>query len=429
MNKKKKIVWTILAVLLLPITVQCEEFGGLEGVVIIGENSNSGSPDSIEENDEVQIQPDDIKEKLELSFDGTYLIQESDSYFNINIDISLINWKMQTQRLSNAVEAVLIYQDEYKFPGMVDFGEHDQIGVLEQVSGTIIFTVPIIVAFADTTELQLELTVDGNINIESLSLKDKIEDWDDTTVIPFSYADRTSDELELHLGENYLTDSWNGDSNEAYKWVIQNVSIINWSNETIDLEDALYMLLTYMNKYGFEAQGGFQEDEIEPLEIINADIAFHIPNIVAEAKKGMTGIQIRLQDNEWEKEYVFNKTVDVNNKFANGKKARMGIKLSNFYGTEEVPRGVLINKVFEGSPAERAQLKKGDIITEINGNTFQNVTEFKELLSNYTTGSMLILNVYSKYKNNNTYHLHSVSFHMSTRDYENVSKYDSITMY
>ena len=80
---------------------------------------------------------------------------------------------------------------------------------------------------------------------------------------------------------------------------MQDISVINWSQDTISLEDQIYILLTYKDKYGFEAQLDLPQDELQKLESINGKMAFHVPNIVADAEAGMTGLQIKLQEDEW----------------------------------------------------------------------------------------------------------------------------------
>jgi len=404
-----------LAVLLTPLLVTAEDFGGLEGVVIIGENASSSSSDQTSENEEVQVQSEDIEEKLAWSLDGLYLMRLSDQYFNIFIDIGLVNWKVQTESLSNIVSANLIYQDEYIFSGEVDFGSHTQIGVLEEVDGSIMFTVPDIVAFAGPSALQLEMIVDGEETVEPFDLTKAVEESGETVNIPFSYDERTTDELELSLGDSYLTDTWNGDSNDAYKWIIQDISLINWSDKIIKLEDSMYLLLTYMNKYGFEAQGDFPVDEIKPLEIINVEWAFHIPNIVAEAKDGMTGLHIRVQDDEWEREFSVDKSI-LESRQENGvnnlSSGKIGIQVKAYMGSDSVPKGVQITRVEKGSPAELVNLKKWDIITAINGQSTSSTADFRKVMSKYSPGTAVTLTIYTKAKNGKEYSSRKVDFEL-----------------
>jgi predicted metalloprotease with PDZ domain len=50
-----------------------------------------------------------------------------------------------------------------------------------------------------------------------------------------------------------------------------------------------------------------------------------------------------------------------------GQRARMGVMLATRAGAEDAALGARIERVFEGSPAEEAGLRAGDIITAING--------------------------------------------------------------
>ncbi|MDY2939141.1 MAG: trypsin-like peptidase domain-containing protein [Fusicatenibacter sp.] len=56
---------------------------------------------------------------------------------------------------------------------------------------------------------------------------------------------------------------------------------------------------------------------------------------------------------------------------------------SQSYG---IPSGVCIMNVMEGSPAEQAGMKKGDVITKFDGRTVTNATGLKEILTYYAAG-------------------------------------------
>lgn len=83
-------------------------------------------------------------------------------------------------------------------------------------------------------------------------------------------------------------------------------------------------------------------------------------NVVAEEERGYLGVS------------VVDVTADV----------------SKSYG---LPQGVYINSVNEGSGAEAAGMKKGDIVTAVNGKTVRSVSELKEYLSYYKAGETVTL--------------------------------------
>jgi len=55
--------------------------------------------------------------------------------------------------------------------------------------------------------------------------------------------------------------------------------------------------------------------------------------------------------------------------------------------------GVLVAEVQPEGPAAKHDIKKGDIITEINRNTISNVSEFKRALIIANTGEKLLLHI------------------------------------
>lgn len=57
--------------------------------------------------------------------------------------------------------------------------------------------------------------------------------------------------------------------------------------------------------------------------------------------------------------------------------------VSEAYG---IPAGVRIVEVVEGSPADEAGIKKGDILTEFDGRTVTNSSGLQDILSYYAEG-------------------------------------------
>jgi len=59
----------------------------------------------------------------------------------------------------------------------------------------------------------------------------------------------------------------------------------------------------------------------------------------------------------------------------------------------ETPQGVLINEIEEGFPAEKAGLRRGDIITSINGKNIKNTNDFRVHVGHLPPGAILKLKV------------------------------------
>lgn len=61
---------------------------------------------------------------------------------------------------------------------------------------------------------------------------------------------------------------------------------------------------------------------------------------------------------------------------------------------KDIDNGVYVYKVYDGSAAEKAGLRPGDIIVGLDGNAITTMSQLKELLSYYAAGEEIILNVY-----------------------------------
>lgn len=65
-------------------------------------------------------------------------------------------------------------------------------------------------------------------------------------------------------------------------------------------------------------------------------------------------------------------------------------EMSSLYG---IPRGVYITDVSEGSPAEDAGLKKGDIITKFDSSGVNSMSELKDMLAYYAAGEEVTVTI------------------------------------
>ena len=188
----------------------------------------------------------------------------------------------------------------------MDFHGEMEIGMLVKLDGTLSFTVPNIVAMADKDSLELEFTVLDETYTEELDLTAIAESTFEEVEMPFDYETRESDELEVHLGAAYILDTWKGEKDEKYKWIVQEISMINWFASKKEIAGVLYALLTYMDKYGFEAQVEFPQVQMESLEMIQGNLIFHVPVIVTTADEGTLALQMNLSDNSWIEDFDIN---------------------------------------------------------------------------------------------------------------------------
>ena len=70
--------------------------------------------------------------------------------------------------------------------------------------------------------------------------------------------------------------------------------------------------------------------------------------------------------------------------------ADVSAEISSNYG---IPTGVCVMNVIEDSPAEKAGMKKGDVITKFDGRSISNAKGLKETLSYYAAGETVDVTV------------------------------------
>ena len=84
---------------------------------------------------------------------------------------------------------------------------------------------------------------------------------------------------------------------------------------------------------------------------------------------------------------------------------RFGVGVQDFDGPDEAmrswpPAGIQITQVEEGSPAEKAQLQPGDIITEVDGVRVKTYTELTAQIDKHEAGDTITLKIYRYYDEN-----------------------------
>jgi serine protease Do len=63
-------------------------------------------------------------------------------------------------------------------------------------------------------------------------------------------------------------------------------------------------------------------------------------------------------------------------------------------GIDESVKGILINQIYEDSPAEEAGLKENDVVVSIDGETGESLSDFVELVSSKEPGTEIEIKVY-----------------------------------
>ena len=72
-------------------------------------------------------------------------------------------------------------------------------------------------------------------------------------------------------------------------------------------------------------------------------------------------------------------------------------RVARYFGMSEV-RGVIVSDVYKKGPADKADLRVGDIILEVNGDRVNSAEEFSSVLSDANPGDVLKLKVFREHK-------------------------------
>lgn len=295
----------LLLIFAIPTEAFGEDFDGLEGVIVLNPSDEDAKTSSNTSNSG--------NEGLDLTVKENAVERISETYSNIILNVSLMNWDVSGYQLDDAVSAQLYYQDQFEYPATMDFHGETEIGMLVNLDGTLTFTVPNIVAMADKDSIELELVVLGETYTEELDLTAAAKKVFEEVGMPFDYENRGNDELELNLGSIQIFDTWKGEKDEKYKWIVQDFSMINWSGSQKEINESLYVLLTYMDEYGFEAQVEFPQEQLDSLEMVQGSLIFHVPVIVTTAEEGTLALQMNLSDNEWVEDFDISKASVLDN--------------------------------------------------------------------------------------------------------------------
>ena len=83
----------------------------------------------------------------------------------------------------------------------------------------------------------------------------------------------------------------------------------------------------------------------------------------------------------------------------NGNKPRLGMKVADVDGSMRKPGepplfGVIVGDVSPSTPASRAGFRKGDIITSVNRQRINNVSEMEQVIRSVSTGNRIPVTFY-----------------------------------
>ena len=73
-------------------------------------------------------------------------------------------------------------------------------------------------------------------------------------------------------------------------------------------------------------------------------------------------------------------------------------RVARYFGMSEVT-GIIVSDIYHGGPAEKADLRVGDIILYVNGDKISSADEFSAILSDAAVGDVLKLKVFREKKN------------------------------
>ena len=248
--------------------------------------------------------------KATVSYSSLSKTPDRKYYYDLTMKIRLTNWETETVPLQGLTEAVLHFENEnysLDYPAVMDFGENQEIRMLETIDGTMTFSLPAIVAMMNKADcFSISLNLQGEktkVRYPYERVLESILSYLLKMKENFSFENRSTDALELLLGDFYVMDSWEGQKEEGYSWVIQNVEMINWSEQEMMTEEAVNIILSYMDKYNFEPVVMLEKPALDTLEQCKGYFAFQIPEIVAGAETGSLAYHITLQENEWKENF------------------------------------------------------------------------------------------------------------------------------
>ena len=236
---------------------------------------------------------------LDAKATGFWVEEAQEGYWKLGIDVTLTNWTMNTLSLKDNVSGVFFCNEVRLSEAEMDFDGETQIRMLEELTGTLEFTLPVSAAFVkeDDTAITItlkgrEITVDCPYETLTADLRREHESS------PAGIVEKSQKPVVL-LGDFTFADSWEGREEPRYSWLLQEFELVNGSSEDVRTEGLMSAWLYYQEIYEFEAQIRYDEDILGPHEECSGVLAFLIPGLVRRAEEGMLEYRISLQGDEW----------------------------------------------------------------------------------------------------------------------------------
>ena len=159
------------------------------------------------------------------------------------------------------------------------------------------------------------------------------------------------------------------------------LGIVSALNRSLTIDDAQNTYIQTDAAINFGNSGG---------ALLNVDgevIGINSAKAASSGVEGM-GYAIPINDARPILESLINK--ETRSKAAEGEQAYLGVYVQDISSEAkmlyDIPNGIWIYEVAEGSPAEKAGLKRGDIISKIDGNSVPSISRFSELMEYYRAG-------------------------------------------
>ncbi len=220
-------------------------------------------------------------------------------YVIVNAHIQ--NMGTVTCQLKESVRATLTWQGQYVYEATVEY-RREQVEMLVETEGVFTFCLPEIAAMAPEAELALSFDVDGTPQDKPFTFS--------AAAVPgvvrpaFEYSGRHTDGLDIALDAPQFADEYNGERDDAYRWLVIPVRLINWGKAPVTLaEEQLKVTLTYLGRYGIAGSLALEAETLDPLHTASGVAVFKTPMVVATAEEDQLGMLVSVREQQWQPEF------------------------------------------------------------------------------------------------------------------------------
>lgn len=102
-----------------------------------------------------------------------------------------------------------------------------------------------------------------------------------SATLPISALAELGSGLQVETRLLYFAEEWQSESSDTHVYLVLPATITNWETEELNLSENISLRLTYADKYEFEGELCFSNNEIEPLVELDGEIVVRVPNMVA----------------------------------------------------------------------------------------------------------------------------------------------------